>query len=191
MVNPNLIRNAVKYGPVIAGAARRYGPTLVSEARKHAPAVVEEVERRTGRRPAGTDEQGRPMADATPRPTGRLVDRTPLGPAAAKRRATAHARSVVDGSVLQTFLHSRPVFVVFSGDTPVATHPHTDVPYSELLRHADLSARRRPRPHGSAPWRPAPGAPGAPGATGSTGSTPQRPEDGPGDEPLTGTVVNP
>ena len=141
MVNPRVIRNAIKYGPVIAGAAKKYGPSLVQEARKHAPAVVDEVERRTGRRvPGATGGRTADMADATPRQTGSFVDHTPLGGAAAKRRATHHARAVVEGSMLQTFIHSRPVWVVFSGDTPVGTHPHVDTPFSELLRHADLDA---------------------------------------------------
>ncbi|WP_374928585.1 hypothetical protein [Kytococcus sedentarius] len=194
MVNPRVIRNAIKYGPVIAGAAKRYGPTLVQEARKHAPGVVDEVERRTGRRvPGSRGARDADMADATPRQAGSFVDNTPLGAAAAKRRATHHARTVVDGSMLQTFLLSRPVWVVFSGDTPVGTHPHVDTPFSELLRHADMDARIRPRKPGQAS-RPG----GRPGA----GTSPQAGDAGPGDqggpaagpdddEPLTGTVHTP
>ena len=198
MVNPRVIRNAIKYGPVIAGAAKKYGPSLVQEARKHAPAVVDEVERRTGRRAPGAP-GGRPAdrADATPRQTGSFVDHTPLGGAAAKRRATHHARAVVEGSMLQTFIHSRPVWVVFSGDTPVGTHPHVDTPFSELLRHADLDARIRPRKPGQ-PSRP--GRPGAPQP--ASGARPGGPAPGTDrgttqagapadDEPLTGVVHHP
>ena len=198
MVNPRVIRNAIKYGPVIAGAAKKYGPSLVQEARKHAPAVVDEVERRTGRRvPGATGGRTADMADATPRQTGSFVDHTPLGGAAAKRRATHHARAVVEGSMLQTFIHSRPVWVVFSGDTPVGTHPHVDTPFSELLRHADLDARIRPRKPGqpSRPGRsgaPRPegsAQPGGPGSGTVGGSTPgDAPDD---DEPLTGIVHHP
>ncbi|WP_462418507.1 hypothetical protein [Kytococcus sp. Marseille-QA3725] len=204
MVNPRVIRSVIKYGPVVAGAARKYGPTLVKEARKHAPGVVDEVERRTGRPvPGGSSVRDAGMTDATPRQTGGFVDRTPLGAAAAKRRAQNHARSVVDGSVLQTFLHSRPVWVVFSGEEPVATHPHVDVPWSELLRHADLGARRRPRPAagGSRGTTTSPGsttgvgstqgtgtAPGAAGGAGAGTDGTRGPDD---DEPLTGTVHTP
>lgn len=190
MVNPRAIRNAIKYGPVIAGAAKKYGPTLVEEARKHAPAVVEEVQRRSGRGAGASGASGAgAMADATPRESGSLLDKTPLGGAAARRRANAHARSVVEGTLLQTFHHSRPVWVVFSGDTPVGTHPHVDVSYTELLRHVDLAQRVRPRNAGPGP-RPA-GSAGTPGpAAGQTGRTPAAGEGlGPqDDEPLEGTV---
>ncbi|SNC63789.1 hypothetical protein SAMN05445756_0979 [Kytococcus aerolatus] len=180
MVNPRMVQKAIKYGPLIVGAAQKYGPTVVQEARKHAPGIVEEVERRTGRRPDDTGATR--MSDATPRSTDSLVDRTPLGPTVARRRATQHARTVVDGSYLQTFLHSRPVFVVFSGDTPVATHPHVDVAFSELLRHADLSARKRVRPQATP--RPYEGQ-------GSEQGEPGQPGPRPDDEPLEGTIHTP
>ena len=73
-----------------------------------------------------------------------------------------------------------PTGVVFSGDTPVGTHPHVDTPFSELLRHADLDARIRPRKPGqpSRPGRsdapPPEGSaqPGGPGSGTVGGSTP-------------------
>lgn len=185
MVNPRVIRNAVKYGPVIAGAAKKYGPTIVQEARKHAPAVVDEVERRTGRRAPGSTSGSESMADATPRRSGGFLESTPLGAAAARRRAAAHARSVVDGSMLQTFVRSRPVWVVFSGDDPVGTHPHTEAPFSEILRHADLGSRIRPRTQAQRTpgARPAPGGEGTTPGYGTTAGQDEGPQ-----EPLTGTV---
>lgn len=66
--------------------------------------------------------------------------------ATSKRSALAHARTVVDGSVLQVFDHGRPVFVVYSGDEPIAVHPPTATPVADLLTHADLTRRVRPKP---------------------------------------------
>lgn len=66
----------------------------------------------------------------------------------ARRRAVEHAATVVDGSVLKTFdprsEHSDPVWVVFSGDEPIAVHPATSTPISELVAKSDLATRVRP-----------------------------------------------
>lgn len=62
----------------------------------------------------------------------------------ARRRALQHAASVLDGSVLRTFHLTEPVWVVYSGETPVASHPVVDTSLDALVRHADLSTRIRP-----------------------------------------------
>jgi hypothetical protein len=66
----------------------------------------------------------------------------------ARRRAIEHAATVRDGSFLKTFDpradHSEPVWVVFSGDEPVAAHPTTTTPISELIARSDLATRVRP-----------------------------------------------
>lgn len=66
----------------------------------------------------------------------------------AKRRAVEHAGTVRDGSVLKTFDprvdHSEPVWVVFSGDEPIAAHPSTTTPMAELIANSDLATRVRP-----------------------------------------------
>ena len=66
----------------------------------------------------------------------------------AKRRAVEHAATVVDGTVLKTFDpnadHGEPVWVVFSGDEPIAAHPATTTLLAELIAKSDLSMRLRP-----------------------------------------------
>jgi hypothetical protein len=66
----------------------------------------------------------------------------------AKRRAIEHAATVRDGTVLKTFDpradHSEPVWVVFAGDDPIATHPPSATPVTELIANSDLSTRARP-----------------------------------------------
>ena len=66
----------------------------------------------------------------------------------ARRRAIEHAATVRDGSFLKTFDpradHGDPVWVVFSGDEPVAAHPTTATPLSELVARSDLATRVRP-----------------------------------------------
>lgn len=66
----------------------------------------------------------------------------------AKRRALEHAGTVRDGSVLKTFDpradHGEAVWVVFAGDDPIAAHPTTSTPISELIANSDLSTRVRP-----------------------------------------------
>ena len=66
----------------------------------------------------------------------------------AKRRAVEHAATVRDGTVLKTFDpradHGEPVWVVFSGDDPIAAHPTSTTPIAELIANSDLSTRARP-----------------------------------------------
>lgn len=61
-----------------------------------------------------------------------------------RRRAREHASTVVDGSVLRVFHQGEPLWVVFSGDTPVASYPPVDTPLETVLEYADLSLRVRP-----------------------------------------------
>lgn len=66
----------------------------------------------------------------------------------AKRRALEHAATVREGSVLKTFDpradQGDPVWVVFAGDEPIASHPSTATPLPELVAKSDLSTRLRP-----------------------------------------------
>lgn len=61
-----------------------------------------------------------------------------------RRLALNKAASLTDGTVLSVIQGEQPVWVVFSGDEPVAQHPDTGVPLAELVEHVDLSRRRRP-----------------------------------------------
>lgn len=71
-----------------------------------------------------------------------------------RRKAFAHASTVVDGSVLKVAPSGRTVYVVFSGDAPIATYPPSDLPPAVLLAHVDLGRRvpAGPRP-GRSPRR--------------------------------------
>ncbi len=59
----------------------------------------------------------------------------------ARRKAIAHAGTVVDGSVLKVAPGGTTAYVVFSGEQPIATYPPQELPPSDLLAHADLSRR--------------------------------------------------
>lgn len=59
----------------------------------------------------------------------------------ARRKALAHAAGLVDGTILKVAPTGTPVYVVFSGDLPVASYPQQQLPYAVLLEHADLSKR--------------------------------------------------
>lgn len=66
-----------------------------------------------------------------------------------RRLANRHAAfdkagTVTDGSVLRQRDGDEVVFVVFSGDQPVAVYPEVAVPIAELVRTADLSQRLTP-----------------------------------------------
>lgn len=93
----------------------------------------------------------------------------------ARSIALEHAAHLVDGSVLPVYDGDQRVWVVFSGDRPVGTHPVVSTPLAELLAHYDLGKRVTP----PAPTRGRRGRSGradAPGgATGSPG-----PQDGDG-----------
>ncbi|HET7304142.1 MAG TPA: hypothetical protein VFJ12_06280 [Segeticoccus sp.] len=62
----------------------------------------------------------------------------------ARRQALLHAASVLDGSTMRVFRGDDQIWVVFSGQEPIGTHPHVDAPMEQLLQHADLTQRIRP-----------------------------------------------
>lgn len=63
-----------------------------------------------------------------------------------RRAALAHAATVTQGSVLKVFVESEPVWVVFSGEEPVAfVPPEAAAGATVALTHADLSQRERPQ----------------------------------------------
>jgi hypothetical protein len=66
----------------------------------------------------------------------------------AKRQAVEHASTVVDGSVLKAFdpkgVAREPVWVVFTGNEPIASYPATTTPLAELAAVSDLGKRIRP-----------------------------------------------
>jgi hypothetical protein len=66
----------------------------------------------------------------------------------ARRRAVEHAATVREGSVLKTFDPKRdsdePVWVVFSGEEPIAAHPATTTTLADLVARSDLTMRKRP-----------------------------------------------
>ncbi|MDO5629189.1 MAG: hypothetical protein Q4G43_12795 [Mobilicoccus sp.] len=62
----------------------------------------------------------------------------------ARGMAMEHAAHLLDGSVLPVYYGDLRVWVVFSGDVPVGTHPVVSTPMADLLEHYDLSKRLRP-----------------------------------------------
>lgn len=153
------------------GTALKYAPIVYTAAQKYGPVVWEQLKNQ--REPAEKYVQAK-VAKGNQR-----------------KKALAHAGTLVDGAVLQVFHDSTAHWVVFSGDEPVGVHPPTQASYSELLDRADLSLKVRPhephraRPFGTtrAPFRSRPGhrtpPPQAPGPT--------RPSDS-GQEPTDGTT---
>jgi hypothetical protein len=61
----------------------------------------------------------------------------------ARRRAFAHAATVVEGSVLRIAPSGTTAYVVFSGDDPIAAYPPQESPFPVLLAHVDLDRRVR------------------------------------------------
>ena len=59
----------------------------------------------------------------------------------ARRKAFAHAATVVKGSVLKIAPNGSTAYVVFSGDDPIATYPPQEIPFPVLLAHVDLGRR--------------------------------------------------
>ena len=70
----------------------------------------------------------------------------------ARRKASAHASGVIDGTFLKIAPEGSTIYVVFSGDQPIAAYPPQQAPYPTLLAHADLGKRERPAE--AAPRRP-------------------------------------
>lgn len=62
----------------------------------------------------------------------------------ARGMAVEHAAHLKDGSILPVYEGDTRVWVVFSGDQPVATHPVVRTPMEQLLRYSDLDKRQRP-----------------------------------------------
>ncbi|MDO7868734.1 hypothetical protein [Nocardioides jiangxiensis] len=59
----------------------------------------------------------------------------------AKRKALKQAATVREGSILKVAPNGTTTYVVFTGDQPIATYPHSNLPFEVLLAHADLSKR--------------------------------------------------
>jgi hypothetical protein len=59
----------------------------------------------------------------------------------ARKKAFAHAATVVRGSVLRIAPGGATAYVVFSGDDPIAAYPPQEVPLADLLDHVDLDRR--------------------------------------------------
>jgi hypothetical protein len=62
----------------------------------------------------------------------------------ARRKALKHASGLVEGSVLKVAPQGRTVYVVFTGERPVAAYPVQELPFAALIEHADLTKRIRP-----------------------------------------------
>jgi hypothetical protein len=108
----------------VAGGRGRFAKTAVNYAVKYGPLVYEAIKH--GREPAQR---------AVQKALTRQADR---------KRALTHATTVVDGSVLRVFHRAEPIWVVFSGQTPIESYPAVDTPLPTVLEHADLSLRVRP-----------------------------------------------
>lgn len=108
-----------------AGRLIKYGPIAVTAAQRWGPVVWEQVKNQ--REPAEKFVQDK-VAKGNQR-----------------KKAMAHAATVIDGSVLQVFHLNTAHWVVFSGDDPIAVHPPTDASFDTLLDRADLSRRVHPQ----------------------------------------------
>ncbi|MCK0113651.1 hypothetical protein MWU75_16005 [Ornithinimicrobium sp. F0845] len=103
----------------------KYGPLAAAAAQKWGPVLWEQMKNQ--REPAEKFVQAK-VAKGNQR-----------------KKAMAHAATVIDGSVLQVFHQNTAHWVVFSGDDPIAVHPPTGASFDELLDRADLSKRTAPR----------------------------------------------
>jgi len=73
--------------------------------------------------------------------------RAKLDEVGARRTAFDHADSVAAGTVLRVVDAGHGIFVVFSGDEPVAAYPDGGRPLAELVARADLDKRVTPAEH--------------------------------------------
>lgn len=138
-----------------------YGPMVAEAARKYGPAVWDQL--KTQREPVEKLVQSKAARGNQ------------------RKKALAHAATLVNGSVIQVFHRNDPHWVVFSGEEPIAVHPQTTEPFEELLRNVDLATRivppRRPAPparrgrRAAGPTRSA-GASTGPTDTGTDGPAP-------------------
>lgn len=108
-----------------AGRWIKYGPIAVAAAHKWGPVVWDQVK-------------------AQQEPAEKFMQ-AKVAKGNQRKKALAHAMTVIDGSVLQVFHAHTAHWVVFSGDDPVAAHPPTGASFDELLDRADLANRVRPR----------------------------------------------
>lgn len=76
-----------------------------------------------------------------------VAARHKLDEVAARRTAFDHAGVTAHGSVLRLVERGQAVFVVFSGDEPVASDPSVERPLTQLTATADLSQRSTPDEH--------------------------------------------
>ena len=63
-----------------------------------------------------------------------------------RRAAAAEATTLQAGTVLRVFHQGQPVWVVYSGEEPIGSHPVVDVTLAELVERADRSQRIVPEP---------------------------------------------
>lgn len=108
-----------------AGRLIKYGPIVATAAHRWGPVVWEQMKQQ--REPAEKFVQDK-VAKGNQR-----------------KKAMAHASTVIDGSVLQVFHLNTAHWVVFSGDDPIAVHPPTQASFEEILDRADLGNRVRPQ----------------------------------------------
>ena len=67
-----------------------------------------------------------------------------------RRAAFDRARGLTAGTVLRVRQGDEVLFVVFTGDEPVAVHPEVSTPIADLVRNADLSQRMTPEQYDEA-----------------------------------------
>lgn len=60
-----------------------------------------------------------------------------------RRHALEHAHHLIDGSVMTVFDGDQRLYVVFNGDTPIASHPASRKPLAQLVQGYDLAKRIR------------------------------------------------
>ncbi|HNV15109.1 MAG TPA: hypothetical protein PKI27_07810 [Dermatophilaceae bacterium] len=63
-----------------------------------------------------------------------------------RRAAAAEATTLQAGTVLRVFHQGQPVWVVYSGEEPIASHPVVEATLAQLVERADLSQRFVPEP---------------------------------------------
>src|SRR5690606_12237730 len=144
-----------------AGKLIKYGPIAAAAAQRWGPVVWEQL--KSQRAPAEKFVQDK-VAKGNQR-----------------KKALAHAATVIEGSVLQVFHRNTAHWVVFSDDDPIAVHPPTGASFDELLDRADLSNRLRPGVHAVTIKVPKPRR----RPTGTGGATAWNPREEPGAGPHT------
>lgn len=108
-----------------AGKLIKYGPIAAAAAQRWGPVLWEQAKNQ--REPAEKFVQSK------------------VSKGNQRKKALAHAATVIEGSVLQVFHDNTAHWVVFSGDDPIAVHPPTQASFDELLDRVDLANRVSPR----------------------------------------------